>query len=102
MHLIYFFSLLYLKGALEAQANGLPVIASKGRVPKDVKINDNVYFYSLSKSTEEWAKFLNDTRLNSYRESKDNILRNFQKFGYDINEASKNLEKYFLDILNDV
>ena len=88
--------------ALEAQANGLPVIASKGRVPKDVKINDNVYFYSLSKSTEEWAKFLNDTRLNSYRESKDNILRNFQKFGYDINEASKNLEKYFLDILNDV
>lgn len=88
--------------ALEAQANGLPVIISKGRVPKDVKINDNVYFYSLSKSTEEWAKFLNDTRLNSYRESKDNILRNFQKFGYDINEASKNLEKYFLDILNDV
>ncbi|MEY8434763.1 glycosyltransferase family 1 protein [Streptococcus hyointestinalis] len=88
--------------ALEAQANGLPVIVSKGRVPKDVKINDNVYFYSLSKSTEEWAKFLNDTRLNSYRESKDNILRNFQKFGYDINEASKNLEKYFLDILNDV
>ena len=37
---------------LEAQANGVPILATKGTIPTDVKVNDNLEFISLSDSPD--------------------------------------------------
>lgn len=42
--------------SMEAQANGIPILASTGILPKTSVLNDNVYFEKLSSSPDEWAK----------------------------------------------
>ncbi len=40
---------------LEAQAAGLPVLASADVIPKDIAVTDLLRFYSLDKGAAEWA-----------------------------------------------
>ena len=78
---------------IEAQANGLPIIASDS-IPSDVNLTSNFKFLSLQKSANEWAneilKNKNIRNVNNYKE----IL----KAGYDIKDVSKFLEKIYLNL----
>lgn len=80
--------------AIEAQANGLPVIASD-RVPPEANITDLFCYKNLNASTEEWVECIlqfvgreNDRKL-YYNMISDN--------GYDIEDVVKKLEKIYLD-----
>ena len=82
--------------ALEAQANGLPVLASEGVIPEAVKINQNFKFFDLKKSADQWAKRLLQVLRQEIRENADTVYRNFRFRGYDIETEVKKLEGLFL------
>ena len=42
--------------ALEAQGSGLPVLASEGVIPPEVRLNDNFRFYPLAAGASAWAE----------------------------------------------
>lgn len=48
--------------AIEAQANGLPIIASDN-VTREINISNSVQFIELSESLDFWCKSMNGTRL---------------------------------------
>ena len=78
--------------AMEAQANGVPVLASKGVIPDEVRINDNFSFFDLDRGAEAWSeKIAEMTRLE--REAFDAIKARFQAKGYDIKTEAKKLEE---------
>ncbi len=81
--------------ALEAQANGLIVLASKGVIPEDVCINDNFEFYSLRKSAVEWASKIVQMKSNLERKKLEDIFINFIQKGYSIDTEIKKLEGLF-------
>lgn len=78
---------------LEAQANGLPVLASASVIPEEVKINSNFEFLSLDLQPEDWAQKIYSMNKNRVQYSK--IQNNFMDAGYDIREASKRLKRIF-------
>ena len=43
---------------VEAQANGLKCFTSKGVVPEEVKIINELEFINLSNTAQEWAKLI--------------------------------------------
>ncbi|TWH79375.1 glycosyltransferase [Sedimentibacter saalensis] len=71
---------------IEAQINGLPVIASEG-VPRSIKINDNVYFLSLDDDISVWVKQIENISL--VRES--NSVEKVLNAGFDISDISQNI-----------
>ena len=81
---------------LEAQANGIPILASSN-IPHEVKINDNFIFYSLKENSEIWAEKLFYIKENLPRISYENILEKFIVFGYDIKTEVKRIEKFFME-----
>ncbi len=82
---------------LEAQANGVPVLATKDTIPTDVKVNENLEFISLSKSAKYWAEKIKKNLDNDARiKSKEAIVTNFQKANYDIDLEAERVEKLFL------
>lgn len=78
---------------IEAQAEGLPVLASYKVIPDDVKINDNFDFFDLSKSAEEWANKIETIRIEKNRIDSIIIKNKFEELGFDIKNESKKLEK---------
>lgn len=86
--------------ALEAEANGLPVLASADVIPEEVQINDNFSFYSLDYSAKQWAKKLfeikNQQQYN--RKPYNEVLVGFKKSGFDIKEEAKKLQNWFMGI----
>ena len=84
----------------EAQANGLPVLVSEEGVPQEIKINPNVYFASLAKSSQDWAKLIEKLSEQDSRLSEQEIARHFQDSGYDIRHAAQRLENDLLRMLN--
>ena len=82
--------------ALEAQANGVPVLASAEVIPKEVKINDNFIFLNLKEPPNEWAKQLNIIKKDFARENNVTISRNFDKNGYNIKTEVGKLQDLFM------
>ena len=80
---------------LEAQANGLPVLASDGVIPQELKVNENMQFYSLEHTAEEWARKVLEIKENSGRIDAAHIEESMQKRGYDIRSEVQRLEKLF-------
>lgn len=81
---------------VEAQANGLPVIASD-TIPKEVNLTDNFEFLPLSLGSEKWANRISE-RMNETRN-----LKNAQKIyaaGYDIKDVSKFLQDTYIKLYN--
>lgn len=78
--------------ALEAQANGIPVLASKDVIPNEVKIIDNFKFVDLSLDKQHWAKEMvkleKGTRIQC-----EKIKKSFVTAGYDIENEIKKIEK---------
>lgn len=79
---------------IEAQANGLPVIATKDKIPYEIKINNNFEFIELDNSTNEWVEGL--TKFKRITNQKQ-ISNNFKEKGFDIFSAKDYLEKMFLN-----
>lgn len=84
--------------AIEAQASGLPVLASEN-VPMEAKITDIMSFLSIDNKNDvkKWSNKLTEIY-------KEKILRNdtydyMIKSGYEIKEASKKLVEDYLKIL---
>ena len=79
---------------LEAQGNGLPVVASNNAIPKEAVLNSNVKILSLNDSVSTWSNVINQfgqlNRINA------NVVKmNFKKAGYEINAAVPILEAKF-------
>ena len=81
---------------LEAQANGLPILASDV-ISKQSIINENLYFYSLDNSVESWTNELEKLIKSSKRVNQENIIDNFTKEGFEIKLEAKRIEKFFED-----
>lgn len=78
--------------AIEAQVNGLIVIASR-EVPKEVCISELIEFYGLNYTAKEWSNKIIKT-FGEYR-SMTNISTNSK---FDIKSESKKLEKIYLSL----
>ena len=75
--------------AVEALANGLPVVCSD-IITKEIKVNEHVKYISLKKSAKEWA----DEILNITIQRNDNF-KVLEEYGFNIKkEASTLIEKY--------
>lgn len=89
---------------LEAQAAGLPTLASADVIPKDIAVTDLLRFYSLEKGPAEWANEIIQMR-NSMDERPveeddpafDILLDDFTKKGYNSAAEVKRLEKLLLE-----
>lgn len=81
--------------ALEAQANGLPVIAST-EVPEEVNITGKVRFVSLNDRIEIWERKILEL-VDEPREVSECVRKIFEEKGYNIKNQAKNL-KYFLEV----
>ena len=76
---------------IEAQASGLPCYTSKDFVPTESKVSNLLHYISLNNPAQEWAKLIfsnSNCRLNVFKSIKD--------FGYDIEDTSLFLQKFYL------
>lgn len=81
--------------ALEAQANGVAILASKGVIPEQVKMNNNFIFSSLDAGTGEWCSYI-DTLRYSQRPNNEDILSSFNEKGFNILTEADALQKRLL------
>lgn len=84
---------------IEAQANGLPCLVSS-TVPNEVGVTDLVYFENLNKTPQKWAKKAIEIYLSSTERSEH--YTQLTEAGYNIDISSKNLEKYYLDLVKGI
>ena len=82
---------------LEAQGNGVPVLASKGVMSEASQINNNVQFFDLGCSAKKWAQKIFEIKRNTGRIAPDQIKDNFTSSGYDIGVEAKKLEHFFIN-----
>ena len=82
--------------ALEAQANGIPILASREAIPVEACINRNCVLYSLEESVPAWAEKVEETRRFG-REPFDAVKKDFNENGFDIGTEVKTLERLLLD-----
>lgn len=80
---------------LEAQANGLPVLASKDVIPNELMINKNFSFISLSENPRVWAEKIIEMKNGESRIVSDEINCNFTNAGYNIKTEIEKLEILF-------
>lgn len=78
--------------AMEAQANGIPMLASKGVIPEDVKMNENFEFFDLNEGPESWSHKLEEMS-EWNRAEYETVRENFVKKGFDIETEAPKLEK---------
>lgn len=81
---------------LEAEANGLTVIAAEDCISSELKINSNFKFLSLKKSAYIWANEIGNNYQSYQRISQEEIIANFRKSGYEINSEVQKLERLFI------
>lgn len=78
--------------ALEAQANGLMVLASENVIPDEVHINDNFCFFNLALSSVQWANKVVQMNNVLSRKKPEEIFPRFIEKGYEIRSEVKKLE----------
>lgn len=78
---------------LEAQANGLPVIASAGVIPRSVKILDTCRFVSLRRSAADWAAMILRVKKHGARTPFAELKEKFGQAGYDVETEVGRLEQ---------
>lgn len=80
--------------ALEAQANGVPVLASDTAVRQACIMNENCMTLSLKEPVEKWVDAILDTVRNSERISYHLTMSHFKEKGYDIHTEVKRVEQF--------
>ena len=81
---------------LEAQANGLPCLASADVIPKEVQVCDNFLWADLKDSPEEWAKKAEQIKGEYQRKTFEEAEEALAKGGYEIRAEVRKLEEAFL------
>ena len=76
-------------GLIEAQANGIPCIATEKTIPSEVKINDNFKFIELD--IEKWKETILKTNI-----TREDSKKKIQESNYFIEDVVKQLEEYYL------
>ena len=79
--------------AVEAQASGLPVVASD-RVPGDIAIPGNVRFLPLEEGTEAWAKEILSLSSVNRTDCADRV----REAGYDVRESVGSVRDLYLKL----
>lgn len=74
---------------VETQVNGLSALVSLN-VPSECKLTNNIYFYSLDKSSKEWALELNRLSL-----KRNNEIGEIINSDYNIENGIKKIEKIY-------
>ena len=77
---------------LEAQANGLPVIASKDVIPSCVKINDNFFFEEVN-NTKQWVKRYSAINFERVTDGGEKV----KAAGFDIKTEVNKLKRIYLE-----
>lgn len=80
---------------VEAQVNGLPTLASKGRLPANVRVNHNFKFVALEDGAEKWCRELMELPPERCAEA----MQNAQDAGFDLNQEVWRLRQRFCDML---
>lgn len=78
--------------ALEAQANGIPILASTLAISKEAKINNNVVLLELDRSAKDWSQIICKIKKELQREQNEKIKMVFKKNHYDICAEVQKLE----------
>ena len=78
---------------MEAQANGLPIFASKN-ISDEISMSKDFTFISLEENSEKWANIIYDN-YNKNRFARSDNYKIIVKNGYEINNEAIKLEKYF-------
>lgn len=78
--------------ALEAQANGIPILASLTAISDEAKLNDNVFLLSLERPIMDWVQMICKIKREYMREASEKIRTVFIKNHYDINTEVQKLE----------
>lgn len=82
---------------IEAQASGLPVLASADVIPKDAKVSDLLTFMPLSDTAQNWARKI----INISGKDRISPINDIIKCGYSIRNEAIKLEKYYKDIIEE-
>lgn len=79
--------------ALEAQANGVPVLASEEAVSDECRVNDNCLRLSLKSTADLWAGEI-AAGMDSWRRADEETIRaRFRENGYDIHAEVEKVEQ---------
>ena len=81
--------------AIEAQANGLPVVASD-KVPKEAKVTELLQYVSLEATTDEWVKHIIAQCHKDLDRYKYNHI--VAEAGYDIDVVTRQLEDIYFKL----
>lgn len=79
--------------AVEAQANGLPVVAST-EVPLEAKVSNEMQFIGLDKGIEHWR----DAVLKCQGQGRFDTAGDFADKGFDITVEAKKLENWYFNV----
>lgn len=82
--------------AMEAQANGVPVLASETAMPSEVRMNANLKFLSLDQPPEVWADTILGMKAILGRENASDITTHFVRCGYEIEHVKEEFEQQIL------
>lgn len=80
---------------IEAEANGLPVLASKTVIPNEVNIISNFRFVSLDKPAKVWADYLMGTDMQRDNNAYEKVCR----AGFSINTQIHVLENRYYNMM---
>jgi len=72
---------------VEAQANGLTVFATEGRIPKEVSVNSNFFFITLEEGPEIWAKKIESASFERCADATEHLV----KAGFHIQAEAERL-----------
>lgn len=78
--------------AIEAQAAGLPVIASDG-VSSEAEVTKNIKKLSLNEPISNWVKAIVEAKV----DNKQEVINDIKDAGYDIEENAKMIEKFYIE-----
>ena len=81
--------------ALEAQANGVPMLASDTAVPVRGRLNSNFCHMTLKEDAKLWAKKIMEMKEIYGRITGSEILEIFTQAGYNIETETKKIERLF-------
>lgn len=82
--------------AMEAQANGVPILASENVIPDEVRMNRNMKMISLKQPPEVWADAVLEMKRQFHRENAEDIRIHFIQSGYEIEHVKDEFEQRIL------
>lgn len=83
--------------ALEAQANGIPIVASESAINNMAQINPNISILSLNLPVFKWCDSIINS-LNTQRISSEMVIDNFKKANFEISSEAEKLTCFFEEL----